>query len=158
MVNFTYTPTGLISTVTDDRGTTSYDYDVRDRLISRTDPTSVYLPSGATIEYDYDDAGNRTLVRTPGGETEYSYDERNWLSAVIDSSQGVTRYEYNAVGNLIQTVFSNGVVENRVYDNLNRLDFLENKLNDTVLYYLVTIIRWIWRGIELEFWNIQGAW
>ena len=132
-VNFTYTPTGRMSTVTDDRGTTSYEYDIRDRLISRTDPTGVYLPSSATIEYDYDDAGNRTLVRTPGGETEYSYDSRNRLVQVTDSSQGVTRYEYNGVNNLIQTVLPNGVVENRVYDSLNRLDFLENKLDDTVI-------------------------
>ena len=124
---------GQMDSVIDDRGETVYRYDERDRLISRKDPTGVYLDSGATIEYDYDDAGNRTLVRTPGGETVYDYDERNRLERVNDSLQGVTSYFYDDASNLKRTVFGNGVVESRSYDKLNRLEFLENKLGDTVI-------------------------
>ena len=132
-VTYTYTPTGQRETVTDGRGVTSYVYDVRERLIGRTDPTGEYLASGATIEYKYDDAGNRTLVRTPGGETEYKFDERNRLEKVIDADGGETVYKYDDVGNLVETVLPNGVVETREYDELNRLEFLENKSGGVVV-------------------------
>ena len=130
---FKYTLTGQMEKVIDDRGETVYRYDERDRLISRKDPTGVYLDSGATIEYDYDEAGNPTLVRTPGGETVFDYNERNRLETVSDSVQGVTSYFYDDGNNLKRTVFGNGVVESRSYDKLNRLEFLENKLGDTVI-------------------------
>jgi RHS repeat-associated protein len=132
-ISLTYTPTGQRETVTDGRGTTSYKYNVRDWLISRTDPTGPYLPNGNTIEYEYDAAGNRTLLTTPGGFTSYEFDERNRLETVTDSSQGTTTYIYDAVSNLIQTVLPNGVVENREYDELNRLEYLENKLGSEVI-------------------------
>ena len=50
-----------------------------------------------------------------------------------DSLQGVTSYFYDDASNLKRTVFGNGVVESRSYDRLNRLEFLENKLGDTVI-------------------------
>jgi RHS repeat-associated protein len=131
-VSFAYTPTGLRSSVTDERGVTSYEYDERNRLIGRTDAGKPYLTSGATIEYEYDDAGNRTLVRTPGGVTRYEFDERNQLEKVV-ANGGETVYSYDAVGNLVKTVLPNGVVESRVYDELNRLEFLENLSGDAVV-------------------------
>jgi RHS repeat-associated protein len=131
-VSFSYTPTGLRESVTDSRGVTSYEYDERNRLIGRTDAVLPYLTSGATIEYEYDDAGNRTLVRTPGGVTRYEFDERNQLEKVV-ADGGETVYEYDAVGNLVKTVLPNGVVESRSYDELNRLEFLENLSEDAVV-------------------------
>jgi RHS repeat-associated protein len=131
-VSFAYTPTGLRSSVTDERGVTSYEYDERNRLIGRTDAGKPYLTSGATIEYEYDDAGNRTLVRTPSGEVRYEFDERNQLEKVV-ADGGETVYSYDAVGNLVRTVLPNGVVESRSYDELNRLEFLENKSGDAVV-------------------------
>ncbi|NER35201.1 MAG: RHS repeat protein [Oscillatoria sp. SIO1A7] len=132
-ITFTYTPTGQRETVTDGRGTTSYVYDERERLTSRTDPTGPYISSGATIEYEYDAAGNRTFMRTPGGFTSYEFDERNRLEKVNDSSQGVTTYKYDAVSNLVETVLPNGVVETREYDEQGRLEYLENELGGTVI-------------------------
>ena len=132
-ITFTYTPTGQRETVTDGRGTTSYEYNVRDWLISRTDPTGPYLPNRNTIEYEYDAAGNRTLLTTPSGFTSYDFDERNRLETVTDPSQGTTTYIYDAVSNLVQTVLPNGVVENREYDEINRLEYLENKLGEEVI-------------------------
>jgi RHS repeat-associated protein len=131
-VSFSYTPTGLRESVTDSRGVTSYEYDERNRLIGRTDAGKPYLTSGATIEYGYDDAGNRTVVRTPGGEVRYEFDFMNRLDKVV-ADGGETVYEYDAVGNLVKTVLPNGVVESRSYDELNRLEFLENKSGDAVV-------------------------
>ena len=53
----------------------------------------------------------------------------NRLDTVTDADNGVTDYDYDAVGNLITTTFANGVTENREYDELGRLIVLEN-VND----------------------------
>ena len=76
--------------------------------------------------YAYDASGNRTSVTTASGTTSYTFDERNWLDAVV-TANGVTDYDYNPIGNLVHTQFANGTQENRQYDALNRLLYLENK-------------------------------
>nr|WP_275994356.1 RHS repeat-associated core domain-containing protein [Argonema antarcticum] len=124
-VTFTYTPSGQIDKIIDARGTTTFKYDERNRLISRTDPNGVYLASGNTLEYGYDVAGNRTEVRTPNGNVSYTYDEQNRLKTVT-SSQGTTTYFYDVAGNLVKTELPNGVVETRDYDELNRLKLVKN--------------------------------
>jgi len=132
-VSYTYTLTGLMKTVTDGRGITSYTYDNRDRLIGRVDPTGPYLDNGLSIFYTYDAASNRTSVETPGGLTIYEFDERNRLGTVLDSSQGLTTYKYDGENNLIEVTLPNRVVETRQYDELDRLGLLEQKLAGEVL-------------------------
>lgn len=132
-VRYAYTPTGKIASIVDSRGTTSYKYDERDRLISRTDPTGLYTANNATIEYGYDAAGNITSVAVPSGTTGYTYDERNRLKTVTDPDGGVTTYSYDAAGNLSSTQLPNGVVEVREYDDLNRLKLLEYRRQGTVI-------------------------
>ena len=46
-VIYTYTPAGQRETVTDERGVTTYGYDLRDRLIS------VENPDGSTLTYTF---------------------------------------------------------------------------------------------------------
>jgi RHS repeat-associated protein len=132
-VTVTYTPSGQIKTVVDARGTTTFNYDERGWLVSRIDPDGPYLASGATIEYEYDAAGNRTSVKTPAGVTQYEYDEQNRLEKVIDPDLAETKYFYDAGGNLERAELPNGVVETRTYDKLNRLKLLQYKRNDVTL-------------------------
>ena len=121
-VYYTYTPTGKIETLTDGRGITRYEYDFRDRLISRTDPDGPYIrPDGPTIEYTYDDASNRTSVITPHGTTTYTFDAQNRLETITDPDDGVTTYHYDLAGRLIKTELPNSTEERRGYDSLNRL-------------------------------------
>jgi YD repeat-containing protein len=102
-------------------------------LVSRIDPDGPYLASGATIEYEYDDAGNRTEVRTPNGVTTYEYDEQNRLEKVIDPDLAETKYFYDVGGNLERTELPNEVVETRKYDELNRLKLLQYQKNKETL-------------------------
>ncbi|WP_375293876.1 RHS repeat domain-containing protein [Oscillatoria sp. HE19RPO] len=132
IASFTYTPTGQLETVTDNRGVTSYSYDELGRLLSRTDPDGQYLASGASIEYGYDAAGNRTSVTTPTGTVEYTFDSQNRLKTVTDDA-GVTSYSYDEVGNLIRTELPNGVVETRTYDELNRLESVSYVKDGTLI-------------------------
>ena len=128
-VSYAYTPTGQMSAVTDSRGTTTYKYDARNRLLSRTDPDGPYLSGGVTIEYRYDAAGNRISVSTPGGTASYTYDKLNRLETAIASGE-VTTYFYDDFGNLKRTEFPNQIVETRDYDLRDRLTFLKNVLVD----------------------------
>ncbi|AFY54222.1 RHS repeat-associated core domain protein [Rivularia sp. PCC 7116] len=118
---FTYTLNGQRETVVDEHGTTTYEYDAQNRLIKRIDA------DGTEIAYTYDAAGNRTAVNIPSGTSDYTFDELNRLQTVTDADGGITTYEYDNNSNLIRTQSANGTVENRVYDNLNRLTYIETK-------------------------------
>jgi RHS repeat-associated protein len=119
-VTMAYTPTGQRQSVTDGRGTTTYNYDVRDRLIQLTNP------DGRSINYTYDAAGNETSLTVPSGTTSYTYDALYRMETVTDPASGLTHYLYDQAGNLVRTELPNGTVETRQYDVLNRLVFLQN--------------------------------
>lgn len=124
---FRYTATGQLASVIDNRGTTTYQYDERDRLLGRTEP------DGRAITYTYDAAGNILSLNVPSGSTSYGYDVLNRLKTVTDADGGVTIYGYDNVGNLVNTLFANNVQETRQYDDLNRLTFLENRNSSDVV-------------------------
>jgi RHS repeat-associated protein len=132
-VTYSYTIDGLldITTMFGSNGQVSgvydQDYDVRNQLIKRTDTIDGV---SLAVSHTYDLAGNRTSVSTPTNTTYYTYDERNRLKTVTNNASGTTRYDYNVNSNLVQTLFANGVVENRNYDVLNRLLDLVNKKSD----------------------------
>ena len=129
-VTYSYTFNGLQDKVTFLSATGAvtaiydYDYDVRDRLIKRTDTIDGVARA---IEYGYDIGSNRTSVTTASGTTTYTYDERNRLDVVKQNGVLAADYDYDAISNLTQTTFGNGTRENRSYDTLNRLTTLETK-------------------------------
>ncbi|MGD2180822.1 RHS repeat domain-containing protein [Lusitaniella coriacea] len=122
---------GQVASITDERGTTAFDYDAQGRLIARRDPTGPYVNDNS-IEYAYDDSGNITQVRTAAGVATYTYDEQNRLETVTEDNE-TTTYLYDLAGNLKETQFPNGVIERRTYDELNRLDVLETEKDGTLL-------------------------
>lgn len=113
-VTTVYTLTDQVEAVVEARGTTSYTYDERDRLIR------IVHPNGKAIDYGYDDAGNQTLLRTVNQSINYTYDALNRLETVTDEG-GVTRYFYDAVGNLEAINHANGTRTEHDYDALDRL-------------------------------------
>lgn len=115
--------------------TTSYDAQGR--------VTQIAGPEGR-VNYEYDDLGRKIRTYTTDetgnvvNDFRYSYDELGRLETVeaierndvlVDSdgdpSNGsqpeTTRYEYDIVGNLDEVYKPNGVIEDFVYDELNRL-------------------------------------
>jgi RHS repeat-associated protein len=104
-----------MSSTIDARGTTSYNYDQRDRLIKQTET------DGKTLQYTYDKASNRTSITTQAGTTTYGYDRYNELTTVTDKSGGVTTYTYDKAGNRTKIQMADGTVETRNYDLLNHL-------------------------------------
>lgn len=120
--SYTYWPNGQSHLATDKNGVTEYVYDNRDRLDHEIQP------DGTRLQYDYDDAGNRTLVEitregSQVSSTTYTYDPLNRLETVTDAS-GTTRYTYDVVGNLDTVTYPNGIVEDYDYNSVNQLTVL----------------------------------
>ena len=113
-VDTVYTVTSQVAMLTDHRGITSYTYDARDRL------TRVSHPTGQTIEYSYDAAGNRTQLVTQNSTVDYSFDALNRMASVTDVN-GTTGYDYTAVGNRSRVNYANGTTISYQYNTLNRL-------------------------------------
>lgn len=137
-VTFTYTPTGMRSSMIDASGTTSYTYDARDRLINKIAPQG-------TLTYTYDAADNVASVRSSNAEgtsVDYSYDDLGRLERVIDNqlSPGTTQYTYDDIGNLKTDVRPNGVKAEYTYSPMNGLVNLKlDKANSTFANYGYTL-------------------
>ncbi len=118
---FTYTATGELATADNVQGTTTYLYDVNDRLVRLGNP------DGSSIEYGYDAEGNRTSVSTRlmpmalARTTSYTYDVLNRIATVVDPDSNISTYAYDAIGNLASIDYPNGVVTTYTYDSLSRL-------------------------------------
>ncbi len=60
----------------------SYDYNGRNQLSSATNPNSV------TVSFTYHDGGRRTRMTRPGSYIDYSYNARDWITAVVNRGTG----------------------------------------------------------------------
>jgi RHS repeat-associated protein len=119
--SFTYTATGKRLSMTDASGTTNYQYDYLDRLVSKVTPEG-------TLSYTYDLAGNVASMASsnPNGiSVAYTYDQLNRLATVVDnhlpSGQNTTIYSYDPASNLATVTYPNGVQSSFTYDSLNRV-------------------------------------
>jgi len=139
-ITFTYTETGKRRTMSDASGTTTYSYDIRDRL------TSKQTPQG-TLNYTYDPTGGLTGMlssNADGVSVNYEYDDQYRLTKVNDTRTGATptTYTYDQVGNLESLTRSNGVRSDYTYNSLNRLINLANtKSGATQSSYAYTLDR-----------------
>ncbi len=116
-VQYAYTVTGTRQSMTDILGTTTYGYDLRDRLLQKAAPHG-------TLNYTYDLNGNlRTMqsAQVNGVGLEYEYDPLNRMNAVVDQHTGRTTYTFDPVGNLQGFTYPNGINHYHQYDALDRL-------------------------------------
>src|SRR5205807_1377174 len=118
-ISFIYTATGQRQSMTDASGTTTYRYDLRDRLLTKSTPEG-------TLTYTYDFAGNLSSMRSSnagGASVGYVYDALNRLSTVTDNrlASGNTTYTYDEAGNLAGYLYPNGVQSTYTHNQLNRL-------------------------------------
>ena len=107
---YTYNALDLVTSMTTAGGTTAYGYDADGQL------TSVRLPSGELITYEYDPTGNRVMVSDYGATTSYTTSNTNEYTSV-----GSVLYQYDADGNLTMTTGGPGGSTTYTYDDENRL-------------------------------------
>jgi len=142
VTTYTYTPEGLLATMTDPLGrVTRYDYDAGCRLIRVT--FAVGTPDEASMEFDYDAAGNLTQVSDELGHvTRYEYDPRGRVLRIVQpdpdgagpQSPPVTSFTYDKVGNLVAMTDSLGFVTQYQFDAKNRLIRETNALGQVESY------------------------
>jgi len=111
-----------------------YKYDDLYRLTEEaiTDSNDA-VNDGRTINYTYDNVGNRlTKVDSSEGTSTYVYNENDWL--LESTTDGiVTNYQYDDNGNLVtQTV--NGETTAYIWDDQNRLIEAQTADGDVVIY------------------------
>jgi len=127
-VTFTYNDMGQRASMTDGLGSTTWDYDNLNRLVSVTDPFN------ATVGYSYDAASNRTGLSYPDGKTvSYTYDAINRLTNVTDWASQVTGYTYDAAGNVTNVSRPNSVTSEYTYDIAGQLVGLQHNQGATPL-------------------------
>jgi RHS repeat-associated protein len=118
-VSYAYDGNGNRVSMTDQRGTTVYQYDRQNRLTGVFTPlSSNYIP----VTYGYDKAGRLTSLATPDGRTVlYQYDAGGRMTRVTDGAD-VTTYTYNSVtGLLASQTLPNGITTAYTYDVDGRL-------------------------------------
>ena len=118
-VSYAYDGNGNRVSMTDQRGTTVYQYDRQNRLVGVFTPLEEdYIP----VIYGYDKAGRLTSLATPDGRTVlYQYDADGRMTRVTDGAD-VTTYTYNAVtGFLASQTLPNGITTAYTYDADGRL-------------------------------------
>lgn len=132
-VSIAYSASGQRARVTDGNGAATYDYDVRDRLLRRTDT------EGRAVEYRYDRVGNVTSRTSAGESLRYTHDSRNRVTSVTATRDGepprTTRYEYDQAGNRTAMVAGNGVRTEYGYDARDRLKTLTQRTAAAALLF-----------------------
>jgi YD repeat-containing protein len=133
-----------ISTTHQDRWTNAFDD--QQRLVATTSPTGF-------IHYQYDDFGRKkatesgTTGSTVLSEVTYAYDALSRLSTLLtvrrdglpvdssatlsDNQPEATRYHFDLLGRPDYTELPNGVVEDYVFDNMDRLDLMQHFQSDS---------------------------
>ena len=129
--SFAYDAVGRLTSTVDPLGnaaggvpaehTTTLSYDQEDRLRFRALPAPVAGAAGLTEETRYDAAGNPTArIDANGQVSTFTYDERNSLASVTESTQGwtdpaappaaviVTEYDHDAGGNVTRVTRAAG--------------------------------------------------
>jgi len=125
-VRFSYTADGLLSTMSDHTGETTFLYDTFQRL------TGIDYPTGDFVRYGLDNVGNITdlqygnwlVLALTGIYTyiRYAFDANNQITSVENVFTGdVTHYEYDAASRIARRVLPNGVTTDYTYDPAARL-------------------------------------
>lgn len=135
-IGFTYEPSGQRASMTDASGTTTYTYDLRDRLRTKVTPQG-------TLTYTYGPTNNLTSMTSSnasGVSVTYTDDSLNRLTTVKDNHQSATTsYSYDANGNLTGYSYPNGVQATVTYNSLNRLTNVSVSKGTPIASYAYTL-------------------
>ena len=103
-------------------------------------PTRITLADNAVIQNSYDDQGRLTQTIDPeNGKSEYTYGGPfGAVTSALDANNVVTRFEYDANGNMTRTVFADQTDDQRAFVcNYNGHGLLTEVIDDasrTTLY------------------------
>lgn len=131
VTNWAYDGDGNLLTEVNPVGVTStYTYDADGELtgVSYSDATT------PTINYQYDDLGQRTAMTDATGTTTYRYDSLGRLTSSTDGAGQTTTYTYDLDGHVTTLGYPSGDDVNYVYDAAGRLVSVTDWLGHTTGY------------------------
>jgi RHS repeat-associated protein len=125
-VTYTYEPNGLLASATNAAGTVGFTYDAINRL---TASDGALAGTVDQVGYQYYNGRQRQYLNSSLlGQTSYEINDWNALLRMTNPENLVTEYAYNQyTGNLSRVTQDNGVYTDYDFDNLGRLDLLDNR-------------------------------
>ena len=142
---------GLIKTKTDDKGTTTYEYDTYGNISKVTldsgDETiytnnalgwvlSERINNGYITTYEYNDFGSlKKTIKDSNIISEIVYNYQNKPIKVIDGNESFETIQYDKAGNIVKQIDKNGNITNFNYDVYGNL---VKKINPNGSIYLYT--------------------
>lgn len=126
-----YDADGNLASRTDASGTTTFTYDMQNRLIDKSLPDTSFACAGSSplgITFAYDGVGNLTSYCDSGGSTAYSYDPADRVSGLAEpggSCSGTvslcTSFAYDGDNRPTWTTYPGGATMNLAYDPAGNL-------------------------------------
>ena len=137
--SYTYDSKGRILSKTDGNGNTSkYEYDLGNFIEGKQgkDPVRVITNSGYSYQYDYDEVGRNTEIKTDYGTIEFGYNNLNYVASIKDANGNVTIKNYDNMGNLTSLYTPNSCIKGSMsgegykykYDHVDNLISIKNPL------------------------------
>lgn len=126
-----YDKAGNLTSLTDPaKRTATYKYDAANRL------KEVVYSDGITptVEYEYDEDGDRTGMTDGTGTTTYGYDQLDRLTESKDGHGDTAGYEYNLANEQTKITYPNGKTVERAYDKAGRLEKVTDWLEHTTKF------------------------
>lgn len=115
-ISYAYDASHNMTAMSDEMGSSSWQFDALDRMTVATDAHS------RTLTYTYDAVGNRTAISYPdGNHVQYSYLDNDWLRRVDLPTAQWTEYTRDGIGLTTGIANSNNTVTEHRYDNANRM-------------------------------------
>lgn len=106
-----------IAEMTDKIGNhTRYVYDSRSLLLEQA-----VVETGDSLQYTYDEAGNRASMTDESGVSRYAYDRNNRVTAISKDDVILISYTYDAVGNVKTVKDKKGYATAYTYDKSSRM-------------------------------------
>ncbi|MGQ0743550.1 MAG: RHS repeat domain-containing protein, partial [Acidimicrobiales bacterium] len=125
-----YDTAGRRRSMTDGSGTSTWSWDSLGRLVASVDG------SGASMAYDYDDAGRARTITYPGGlNLDLVTGPDATMASMTDWAGRTTRFDYDGDANLSAIHYPNGTHQTYAYDRAGRPETI--RLNNQVLASLL---------------------
>jgi RHS repeat-associated protein len=127
-VTYGYDADGRRTSMSDGTGTTSYNYNLAGWLTSTTNG------EGATVGYDYDEAGDPITITYPGNHrVTRGYDDSGRLTSLVDWNSNESTFNYDADSDLTKIQYPNGVSETNSYSDADVLTQLADTTASSTL-------------------------
>ena len=120
LTTMTYTPEGLVETMTDPLGRiVQFEYDQFGRQVRKV--MAVGTSDEASVRTEYDAAGNVTAVVDENGHrTEMTWDQLNRVLDITNALRDTVTLAYDENGNVTSTRDLNGNTTRTLYDEMDR--------------------------------------